>query len=389
MLNQRAYALLNIKAVDRDQRIIEGIASTPTPDRGGDVMVPGGAKFVLPVPFLWFHNAQDPIGEVFSADVRPDGIHIKAKIATVTHPGRLKDLVDDAWAAFTASPMLVRGLSIGWGELESAPIKGTAFRRISKWIWGELSAVTVPMNTDCTISAVKQFDVGAPVASDPRSVSLPAGVTASPVKRMHMTIAEHVAALEVKRDATADRMKAYIQKQATDGMSLTETEEEDYAGLKKELLATDRDIALAKDAETLNLEKLQPVVASTPTTVALPTRLPRVQVQSNLPKGTAFTRMAMAIARGKGDTYSTLEHAKAWKDTPEVEIMVKAAIAALTTTDATMAAPLAVAQPLVDEFPARCLVESPDCGRCRLTSRCHRRRLAAPMRGSARGSPSR
>jgi HK97 family phage major capsid protein len=35
---------------------------------------------------------------------------------------------------------------------------------------------------------------------------------------------------------------------------------------------------------------------------------------------------------------------------PEVELMVKAAVAAGTTTDATWAGPLAVVQPLVNEF---------------------------------------
>jgi HK97 family phage major capsid protein len=59
----------------------------------------------------------------------------------------------------------------------------------------------------------------------------------------------------------------------------------------------------------------------------------------------------MAIGAGRGDYMRSVEHAKQWHDsTPEVEVMVKAAVAAGTTTDATWAGPLAVARPLVDEF---------------------------------------
>jgi len=83
-VQNRAWSTLEIKAVDREQRIIEGIASTPEPDNSGHVMVPAGAQFALPVPFLWFHNQKDPIGEVFEADVRPEGIYIKARVSTVT-----------------------------------------------------------------------------------------------------------------------------------------------------------------------------------------------------------------------------------------------------------------------------------------------------------------
>ena len=78
------------------------------------------------MPFLWFHDQKNPIGEVFAADVRPEGIYIKARVSKVTKPSRLKTLVDEAWSAFTAQPPLVRGLSIGWGALESAPLAGRA-----------------------------------------------------------------------------------------------------------------------------------------------------------------------------------------------------------------------------------------------------------------------
>ena len=47
---KRAYSLLEIKAVDDDQRVITGIATTPEPDRVGDIVEPMGAKFANPLP---------------------------------------------------------------------------------------------------------------------------------------------------------------------------------------------------------------------------------------------------------------------------------------------------------------------------------------------------
>jgi len=58
----RAYSLITIKAMDDEKRIIIGTASTPTPDRIGDVLVPKGAEFKLPIPLLMFHDARNPIG---------------------------------------------------------------------------------------------------------------------------------------------------------------------------------------------------------------------------------------------------------------------------------------------------------------------------------------
>src|SRR4029450_4704101 len=74
------YAI-QYKTVDADQRIIEGIASTPAPDRLGGVRIAGGAGFTLPMPLLWQHDLNKPIGQVLSATVTAAGIKIRAQIA--------------------------------------------------------------------------------------------------------------------------------------------------------------------------------------------------------------------------------------------------------------------------------------------------------------------
>jgi hypothetical protein len=56
MTLKRACTLMTVKSVNEDERIITGIASTPSPDRDGDIMEPEGAKFRSDTPFLWQHD---------------------------------------------------------------------------------------------------------------------------------------------------------------------------------------------------------------------------------------------------------------------------------------------------------------------------------------------
>ena len=64
-VTRRAYSFLTIKAVDEERRLIRGVATTPTPDRVGDIVEPIGVKFTNPMPFLWQHFHDAPIGTVF------------------------------------------------------------------------------------------------------------------------------------------------------------------------------------------------------------------------------------------------------------------------------------------------------------------------------------
>lgn len=154
----RAYSVLDIKAMnDEDgKRRFSGIATTPTTDRMGDIVEPKGAEFKLPIPLLWQHNSREPIGWVTAAKVTDKGIEVECEIASVAEPGKLKDRLDEAWQSMKAK--LVRGLSIGFQALESTRIENTYAYRFVKWSWLELSAVTVPANADCSITAIKSAD---------------------------------------------------------------------------------------------------------------------------------------------------------------------------------------------------------------------------------------
>lgn len=157
-MTNRAYTTLELKAVESasGKRLFSGVATTASVDRGGDIVVPEGAEFQLPIPFLWQHDSRAPIGWITNAKVTPKGITVDGEIATMVDPGKLKDRLDEAWQSMKAN--LVRGLSIGFKPLESARIGDTYSFRYLKWLWLELSAVTIPMNGDCSITAIKSAD---------------------------------------------------------------------------------------------------------------------------------------------------------------------------------------------------------------------------------------
>lgn len=153
----KAYSVLKVKAVNEtdDERTITGIASTPTQDRDSDIMDMSGAKFALPIPLLWQHNHNMPIGEVVSATVTDAGIEIVAKIAKIDEDGTLKGRIDEAWQSIKSG--LVKCLSIGFRALEYNYLEDSYGLHIKEWEWYELSAVTVPANPDAVITSAKQI----------------------------------------------------------------------------------------------------------------------------------------------------------------------------------------------------------------------------------------
>lgn len=156
----RAYSILQVKSIEEDEEqemSIEGIASTPTPDRMGDIVEPKGAKFRLPMPLLWQHMHSQPVGLVRFAKPNKDGIPFKATLPYIKEAGVLKDRVDLARQSLKAG--LVLAVSIGFravrDAIEALPGGGLRFK---EWEWLELSLVTVPANADATITSIKAID---------------------------------------------------------------------------------------------------------------------------------------------------------------------------------------------------------------------------------------
>lgn len=178
----RAYSLLEVKAFDDDAREITGMATTPEPDRMGDIVDPLGAKFASELPLLWQHRHDSPVGTVKFGKPTKNGIPFRASIAKIESAGQLKDMVDMAWDAVKAK--LVRGVSIGFRALEYSFMESGGIRFTETEIY-ELSLVTIPANASATIQTIKAMDtagrtktasLGVPlVKCTPKAEDKPAG----------------------------------------------------------------------------------------------------------------------------------------------------------------------------------------------------------------------
>lgn len=166
---ERAYSLFEVKAVDDERRVITGVATTPTPDRMEDIVVSEGAEYTLPIPFLWQHDSRQPIGHVTKAKVTSKGIEVEVQVEKTDEPGPVKDRLDGAWQDIKLR--LVRGLSIGFKPMETAEIQGSWGVKFIRWLWLELSAVTIAANGDCSIQNIKSIDAELLAASGRQSGS--------------------------------------------------------------------------------------------------------------------------------------------------------------------------------------------------------------------------
>jgi HK97 family phage major capsid protein len=317
----RLYSLIQIKSADDEQRIIRGVASTPTPDRVDDVVEPAGIRFKNPLPFILHHDKTAPIGTVTFDRPTAAGVTFTARIPKVVEPGIVKDRTDEAW--HSAKYGLLRGVSIGYLPIE-ADRRATGGRHLKRIEVFELSMVTVPANAETTILHIKSLDAAALAASGrtDRSPS-PPGVPGNRQRTaMQLPISEQVTAAKQELETKSARMTELSDREDTDGgLSADESTE-------LQTLTTDVDAYTKRLARLLTQEAAAAALASP----AYPAResqtqkrieTPRVEVKE-LPKGTLFTRYAMAIAAGKGSYSDTMAFARRWDgQSPEVSRYIK------------------------------------------------------------------
>lgn len=335
----RAYTLLEVKTVDDDERIITGIATSASTDRMGDVVEPEGAEYTLPIPLLWQHDSKQPIGEVFAAKSTKAGIEISARIAKTDVPGKLKDRLDEAWQSIKMG--LVRGLSIGFKPLEESYDKVSGGFRFLRWLWLELSAVTIPANADASISTIRSLDV-LPAASGTRApVRLLAGasaVTRVPTRRESImkSYADQIADWEKTRAAKSARQASIQQKASDESRGKDESEREEFETLERDLEGIDKEIADLRRMEAR--EKAAAVeVKGTSTREGVQARTPHIAVTRDLPKGFLFARYAMCVANSRGNPGEAMRLAKEhYPDDPGVfkliEKVEKSAVAGGATS---------------------------------------------------------
>lgn len=355
----RAYSLLEVKSVDSEKRVITGIATTPEPDRMGDIVVPTGVTYAASIPLLLHHDKERPVGRVSFKTPTSKGINFEASLPFIAEAGALKDRVDEAWSSVKAG--LITGVSIGFRVLDDAieQIKATGGLKFLKTEVMELSLVTIPANASATILTVKSLDTKDLAASGLNT----SGVTDTPTLRRKdaptMTIPEQITQFENKRAANQARMTEIQTKASSEGRTKDDAEREEYQTLRAEVSSVDCELQDLRDQEKYNLAHATAITSTTKAATAsdlrggvTATHMPRVTVASHVPPGISFTRSVMALAACQGNRYEAAEYAKQRWDssTPEVATYLKSAIAAGTTTDSTFAAPLAVTNPLTNEF---------------------------------------
>lgn len=140
---------IETKMVADDAGAISGLAwKFGTPDRVGDDILPGAFKSAkLPIPMLFGHDMNDPIGTWDVATEKSDGLHIAGKM-----------LVDDVARAREIRALVqsgaVRGLSIGFIAKSASPRVGGG-RTIKSLELLEVSLVTLGMHPGAKVTSAK------------------------------------------------------------------------------------------------------------------------------------------------------------------------------------------------------------------------------------------
>lgn len=346
----RMYSVLTVKTVEEDQRVIRGVATTPNPDRVGDIVEPMGVQFKNPMPLLHQHDHDKPVGTVTFDAPTKDGITFEARLPKIDEAGPLRDRIETAWGELKAG--LVRAVSIGFRSIEHAWMDDGGIRFIKSEVL-ELSLVTVPANADAKISTIKSIDrpLLAATGKQPKANDRPAppgatgkskhSVNLNPKENTDMkTIAEQIAALEASRQAKAARMAEVMQKSMDDGRSTDEAEQEQFDTLQEEVEAIDGDLKRLFALEKAQAFRANPITKQGTKDAASATaiRSGNVALKSEPEKGIRFARYAKCLAISTKTHQSVVSIAEGMygKADPELVDVVKAAVSAMTTgnTDA-------------------------------------------------------
>lgn len=332
---------------DNDERIIRGWATTPEPDRAGDIVEPEGAQFKNPAPLLWMHRSDSPVGTVEFGKPSKKGIPFIAKMPKIDEAGKLKERIDEAWQSLKSG--LVTAVSIGFRALEWTFIEETGGIRFAKTEILELSLVTIPANAGATITSIKSYDkelraaIGKNATAPTSVMKTTSGasekkqVKLSPKKEEKtMNLQEQIKQYQAERAAKSAQMLEMMKKSADAGVTLAADEAETYDTLRDEIKAINDHLARLNEALEIQKQCAVPVQTDAAVTVeksnALRTPKGAPQIIVNRSKdeafqGQNFTRkvIARALAFMDNENYSDVLR-KRWGqvDPHFVEVVTKA-----------------------------------------------------------------
>lgn len=356
-MKNRAYSLLEIKSAyqENDERIIEGIATTPSTDRYGDVIESKGAKYTLPMPLLWQHDHEKPVGLVEFVEVSEKGIKFKARLARIEEAGTLKDRVDEAWHSLKSG--LVRAVSIGFRPLEYEKSKKGDGLRFLSFDWLELSLVTIPANIDATISVIKKYDqkdFNSAIAEEVSNKKDSSGVSldrkqTKPKTIKHkevnkMTIQEQLQDLRTKRVEAFDQLQELVNKGFE---TLTEKEGEDFEELTTSVEDLDQQIERAEKFAKFSLKNAQVLENVNTKAKAKTVRDGNsdIQFKNTQDKGLNYARSVQCLLNGKGSDFECRAYAERnFQGNDVVQNLVRAAVEAGSTVSPNWASNLVGAE---------------------------------------------
>lgn len=172
---------------------------------------------------------------------------------------------------------------------------------------------------------------------------------------MKKTIAEQIASFEATRQSKAARMTEIMDAAAEKGETLDTAAKQEYDTFEADVKEIDEHLVRLRKQEQINKAAAVPAVGTTQDDAGKSRAGVRVEsVKANLQKGIPFTRYALALGAAKGNLMQALamvQANKSWMEqTPEIETVLKTAVAAGTTSDSTWAAPLVEYQVMAAEF---------------------------------------
>jgi HK97 family phage major capsid protein/HK97 family phage prohead protease len=369
-LNTRAYSLLEIKALDESKREITGIATTPEPDRVGDVVEPLGAKFAAELPLLWQHQHDKPVGTAKFGKPTKTGIPFTASLPVIDEPGALKDLVDMAWQSVKAK--LVRGVSIGFRAIEYSFIENGGVRFSETEIF-ELSLVTIPANASASIHSIKSIDTAlraasgneaqgdeeagrkpvSPGVSGTKKQPATGGFFYAPTKEKGMNIKDQLVNARAKLAETEKSMQEIMGKATGEGRTLNAEEAEEFDGHESAVGDIKKHIERLEGMEK-NMTFTQ--VKGDNDDDATASRAPAIvskAIKMKEEPGLMFARHALCMYAAKNNVGMAAQLAADHygEKSPVAQVLkglggrslesvLKANVAAATTSDATWAGPL-------------------------------------------------
>lgn len=154
-----AYSVIDVKSMDEEERLITGIATTPTPDRVEDIVEPLGVKVAPDIPFFMHHDSRLVVGRAMFGKPTSTSIPFRARLPKIAERGALRDRVEEAWQSVKYG--LITAVSIGFmpvrDKIEILKTGGVRFLETEVF---ELSLVPIPANSDAVITQFKSGNAG-------------------------------------------------------------------------------------------------------------------------------------------------------------------------------------------------------------------------------------